>query len=326
MSQALYDPSKKWMIEEHGAGILYLAGARSIVSCRARKAEVVQPRKLPDGLLEGRFAGSAAPGLVLVEMATYPEDRVVEQIQDDIRLVRQARGVLPEALVLCLCPRGAYRVPSQAQETSAQAWTSSTLRWKVVEVWTLSAEELLAAPDVGVVPWASLAHYEGPPEVLLQRCRDRLEREGGKQRANLLAVAQVFARLHFDKPAWLEILGGRKAMIESPLIQEIVAEADRAGQVKVIVRVLRRRFGELTPTVTAGLEQVKEEERLARLADHAAIYPSLQAFADALGQELAAPPPGLPPQPPLAQNACLNSLATTGFQSVSITMVGGDFP
>ena len=43
VSQPLYDPSGKWMIEEQGAGILYLAGARSVLSCRARKAEVVQP-------------------------------------------------------------------------------------------------------------------------------------------------------------------------------------------------------------------------------------------------------------------------------------------
>src|SRR5258708_4922760 len=176
------------MIEEQGASILYLAGARSVVSCRARKAEVVQPRKLPDGLLEVRFADKAEPSLVLIEVATYPEKRVVQQIQDGIRLVRQARGVLPEALVLCLCPRGRYRVPEQAQENSTLGWTAETLRWKVVEAWTLSAEELLAAPSVGVVPWVTAAHYDGPPEVLLQRCRDRIEREGGKQKANLLAV------------------------------------------------------------------------------------------------------------------------------------------
>ncbi len=95
MSQQLFDPSGKWMLEEQGASILYLAGARSVVSCRARKAEVVQPRQLPDGLLEVRYAGSAKPGLVLVEVATYPEKRVVQQMQNGIMLVRQARGVLP---------------------------------------------------------------------------------------------------------------------------------------------------------------------------------------------------------------------------------------
>ncbi len=53
--------------------------------------------------------------MILVEVATYPEERVVQQIQDDIRLVRQARGVLPEAVVLCLCPRGEDRVPQDAK-------------------------------------------------------------------------------------------------------------------------------------------------------------------------------------------------------------------
>jgi hypothetical protein len=253
MSQPLFDPSSKWLIEEHGAGILYLAGQRSVVSCRARKAEVVQPRKLPDGLLEVRLARSAQPHLVLVEVATYPEKRVVRQAQDDIRLVRQARGVLPEALVLCLCPRGRCRVPGQAEERSRLGWTGEALRWKVIELWTLPAEELLQAPGVGVVPWAVLARHEGPPEVLLRRCRDRLDREGGGQRANLLAVTQVFARLHFDRPEWLDILGGREVMLESPLIQDIVAESNQATRVESILQVLEARFGALTPTVAPGL-------------------------------------------------------------------------
>ncbi len=79
-------------------------------------------------------------------------------------------------------------------------------------------------------------------------------------------------------------------MIESPLIQEIVAEADRAGTVRTMLRLLETRFGAVTPTVTAGLEQVKDPEKLLRLTDHAALCPSLQAFEDCLRQELSAPP------------------------------------
>lgn len=132
MAQPTYDPSSKWMLEEQGRSILYLGGARRVLSCRARKAEVVQPRKLP---------------------------------------------------------------------------------------------------------------------------------------------------------------GGTKAMIESPLIQEIVEESDRAGQVKAILRVLETRWGAVTPAITAGLEQVKAEEKLDRLTRQAVICPSLQAFEVALHQELPAPPP-----------------------------------
>jgi hypothetical protein len=291
MSQQTIDPSGKWLLERHGASVLYLGGARSVVSCRARKAELVQPRKLPDGLLEARFAGAAKPSLVLVEVATYPERRVVGQVQGGIRLVRQVYGVLPEALVLCLRRRGRYRVPGQAEEASRLGWTGERLSWKVVEVWGLPAEDLLAAPGVGVVPWATLARYDGPPEVLLQRCRDRIDRDGGAQKANLLAVAQVFARLNFDRPAWLDILGGTKAMIESPLIQEIVAESDRVRQVKDIVLVLKTRFGKVPPGITAGLEQVRGEEKLALLTREAVKCRSPQAFEKRLRQELQAPPP-----------------------------------
>jgi len=291
MAQQTFDPSSKWMVEEQGRSILYLGGARDVQSCRARKAEVVQPRKLPDGLLEATFTGRAKPSLVLVEVATYPEKRVVKQVQDDIRLVRQARGVLPEALVLCLCPRGTYRVPQQAEEKSTLGWISERLSWKVVELWTLLAEELLAAPDVGLVLWALLAHFEGAPEVLLQRCRDRIDKEGGARRDNMLAVAQVFARLHFDKPEWLNILGGKKAMIESPLIQEIVEESKRAGQVESILHVLQVKFGAPGPGIAAGLAQLTETEKILRLTIRAATCASLPAFEEALRQELPAPPP-----------------------------------
>jgi hypothetical protein len=142
-----------------------------------------------------------------------------------------------------------------------------------------------------VVLWALLARYDGPPQVLLQRCRDRIDMDGGAQKENLLAVAQVFARLHFDKPEWLEILGGTKVMIESPLIQEIVSESARVTRVKDTLDILETRFKAVTPTITAGLEQVKEEEKLLRLMRQAVVCASLQAFEEALRQELPAMPP-----------------------------------
>jgi hypothetical protein len=180
MPQQTFDPGSKWLLEQRGGSILYLAGVRNVTACKALKAEVVQPRKLPDGLLEAKLAGVKEPRLILVEVATYPEPRVVDQVRGDLRLVRQVRGALVDAVVICLSPKGDYRVPESAEEESPLGWSSERLRWKVVEAWTLSAEDLLAAQDVGVVPWATLARYDGPPEVLLQRCRDRIDREGGE--------------------------------------------------------------------------------------------------------------------------------------------------
>jgi hypothetical protein len=96
------------------------------------------------------------------------------------------------------------------------------------------------------------------------------------------------------RPPALQILGGSKAMsdpllkamLESPLLQDIVAEARRAGRMEVILTVLEGRFGPLTPAVTGGLERVKDRALLVRLTPHAAVCRSLRAFEGCLRREL----------------------------------------
>jgi hypothetical protein len=61
--------------------------------------------------------------------------------------------------------------------------------------------------------------------------------------------------------------------------------------VKVLLCVLEARFEAVTPTISAGLQQVKEDAKLSRLIRHAAACPSLQAFEGALQKELSAPTP-----------------------------------
>ena len=52
-----YDKSSKWLIQHHGDSILRLAGIVGIESWRPLQAEVVQPRQLPDGLIEAPAPG-----------------------------------------------------------------------------------------------------------------------------------------------------------------------------------------------------------------------------------------------------------------------------
>jgi hypothetical protein len=126
---------------------------------------------------------------------------------------------------------------------------------------------------------------------MLRRCRDRIDREGGSQRGNLSAVAQVFARLRFDRPEWLEILGGRKPVIESPLIQEIVDESKLEATVAAVVKFLTARFGALPEAVPAGLAQIKRADALDRLLSQAALCSGVTQFEDRLREELPAEHP-----------------------------------
>ncbi len=82
-----YDKSSKWLIQHHGGSILRLAGIEKIATWRPAQAEVVQPSQMPDGLLEVRLEGEAHDDLFLLEVSTYPERRVEDQLTRDLMLV-----------------------------------------------------------------------------------------------------------------------------------------------------------------------------------------------------------------------------------------------
>ncbi len=162
-----------------------------------------------------------------------------------------------------------------AELQSRLQWSQLACRWKVVELWTLPAEDLLAAGDVGLIPWVPLAKYEGAPETLLEQCRERIEeRARPAERENLLAVSQVMARLRYQDQELLSILGGKRIMIESPLIKEILAERTQED----IVIVLQGRFGAVPGEVTARLRKITSEKKLNDLLAYSGQCPDLEAF------------------------------------------------
>ena len=63
-------------------------------------------------------------------------------------------------------------------------------------------------------------------------------------------------------------------MIESPLIQEIMAESFH----KAILLLLEKRFGAVPPQLAAELRAIVGEQRLHDLTVQAGICPSLEAF------------------------------------------------
>ncbi|HEV3237978.1 MAG TPA: hypothetical protein VGZ25_13385, partial [Gemmataceae bacterium] len=156
-----YDKSSKWLIQHHGDSILRLAGLTNVSFWRPLQAEVVQPRRLPDGLLEVRLAGETEADLFLLELATYPDRRVAEQIVRDTMLVYLDRGVLPETLVVVLCPKGNARVEEEVELRSPRGWTRNLTGIRVVELWTLPSTDLLALGDPGLVPWVPLTNHQG---------------------------------------------------------------------------------------------------------------------------------------------------------------------
>jgi hypothetical protein len=205
---------------------------------------------------------------------------VTEQVVRDTMAVYLDRRVIPEVLTLVLHPRRQVRVSGSEEMASRRGWTRLVCAWRVVELWTLPAESLLAMGDVGVVPWVPLAQSDRPPDVLLRECRERIDRQAPPdEHANLLAVAQVLARLRYNDPGILSIFGGRHAMIESPLIQELMAERVH----NVILRFLTARFGSVPPEIEGAVRAVQDESSLDNLVEWAALCPRLRGVSPAVG-------------------------------------------
>ena len=269
------DTSGKYLIQHHGNSILWMAGVRDIEAWTPRQAELVLARRLPDGFLEVRHHGRTKPDPYILEVATIPEARVARQIVDDALLVYFERRVLPEVVVLFLRPRGNVATPQTAQLRSRHGLTTWDVSWRIVKLWEVPAAELLAAGDVGLIPWVPLAKIDGPPEPVFRECRARIDRDAPRaDRRDLLAVTQVLAHLNYNDPKLFQILGGRKAMIESPVLKELMAETRRDD----IIEVLEERFGRVARDLRPSLNAVANDKQLKKLLSQSVKCPDLESF------------------------------------------------
>ncbi len=239
----------------------------------------MQPSKLPDGLLEVRLLGRKAPIYFILEISSYADRRVHEQVIHDMTLVYLDRGELPEVLTVVLRLKGKIQVEESIDQRSPLGWTRWHSSWRVVELWNVAADYLLALDDPGLIPWVPLNNFEGPPEPIFQKCRDQIDLHASPdEHDNLLAVTQVLSRLRYESSGLLTILGGRDAMIESPLIQELQAEAIQ----RTILSILADRFGNVSGSLPSSLAQIRDENTLHELAKTAGRCEDLSAFEQGL--------------------------------------------
>jgi predicted transposase YdaD len=286
-----YDKCGKYMIQHHGNGILRMGGVDEVPSWAPLQAELVQSRHLPDGVLEVRVPGQAKPDIYILEIYSYPDARVPSQVVCDMALSFLTRGVLPEIIVLFLHEKGNVPVHDSVELQSPRGLTKLNLSWKAIKLWEVPAEDLLAIGDVGLVPWVPLAKSTDDPERLIRRCRARIDAAvpPSPERENLLAVTQFLLGLRYtEKPLQDKLrglLGGRQAMIESPIYQEIVAESERKGETRArrkdVLKILVKRFGDTARDLAVELDAV-EYDRLEDLLERAIDCPDLESFREQL--------------------------------------------
>jgi hypothetical protein len=287
-----YDKCSKYLIQQHGNSILRMAGVHDIPSWTPLQAELVHVSRFPDGVLEVPCPGQAQPDIFILEIATDPDARVPSQAVQDTALVYLERKIVPEVIVLFLRKKGHVKAADSVTLRSRRGLTRLDLSWKALKLWELPAEVLISMGDVGLLPWVPLAQFDGPPERIVSRCRARIDRQaprlGDAEHKNLLAVTQLLLGLRYNQKKeqpFLErlraLLGGRQAMIESPIYQEIVAESKREGAIETkredILDFLVGRFGPAAKDLEVELEAV-DFDRLRDLVKFAGKCRNLASF------------------------------------------------
>ena len=71
-------------------------------------------------------------------------------------------------------------------------------------------------------------------------------------------------------------------MIESPMVKELIADGERAGQRKSIMLVLVTRFGPSARDVRSMLNTITDDKKLDELTQLSASCPDLESFKKGL--------------------------------------------
>lgn len=150
---------------------------------------------------------------------------------------------------------------------------------------------MLSRGGVGMAPWAVLMKHPNPAEPFLRRCRERIDQEGGEQKANLLAISENFAGLRFDDPNLFALFGGSPTMVLSPLFRGIVEDKQRETRRKDVAANIRaRKFEPLDDDARARLQMIEDDDLLEELLMFAVSCPTREAFVQRL-VELTNPKP-----------------------------------
>jgi predicted transposase/invertase (TIGR01784 family) len=133
--------------------------------------------------------------------------------------------------------------------------------YEVLRLWEIPAEKMLGLS--GLLPLANLGKTPNRPEILRQVAAKIDNIEGRTEKSNLAAATAILAGLVLTK----EIIGSllrEEIMRESVIYQDIresgKAQGRREEAVSLILRLLNRRLGEISSTLSQQIRELSLEQ------------------------------------------------------------------
>ncbi|MHC5857041.1 Rpn family recombination-promoting nuclease/putative transposase [Nostoc sp.] len=155
--------------------------------------------------------------------------------------------------------------------------------YRVINLWEIDAEIVFQQPLPSLLPFVPILRGGGEVSVV-QRALQTLRAD--EQLNQLESLLAFFASFVLDTPLVQQIMRWDMAVLrESPWYQEIeqrgiqqgIQQGVQQGARQQLIRVLRRRFGEISQEVEARLES-ESVEKLENLMDSAIAVSSLDEF------------------------------------------------
>ena len=170
-------------------------------------------------------------------------------------------------------------------------------RYNVIRLWEVPTEQLLTSS--GLLPFAVLSQTDNPVEVLQQVAQEIEGISDRAEKSDIMATAAILAGLVLDRMVINRLLR-EEIMKESVIYQDIQArgeargeargiaigrqEGRQEGEIFLILRLLKRRFGEISPDLTSQIQQLSVE-KLENLAEALLDFQELTDLVNWLNQD-----------------------------------------
>jgi predicted transposase YdaD len=139
--------------------------------------------------------------------------------------------------------------------------------YQVVRLWKEDPEPYLNA-SVSMVPLAPLtAVSERDLPRVVQRMKDRIDRESRPRAAMFRTAASLLMGLRYSDKLIVELFGGVQSMKESTMYQRILREGRLAEAQRILIRLATREFGDPGANTIATLEAIQDSDRLETLVE-----------------------------------------------------------
>ena len=135
----------------------------------------------------------------------------------------------------------------------------------MIRLWELPTEQLLQSP--GLLPFAVLTNTDNQENVLSNVAQQIDRISDYRKRSNIAASTGILAGLVLNKTI-IQTLLNEEIMKESVIYQDILAKGEtkgeakgrKEGQVSLVLKLLNRRLGTVSPDLVAQICQLNVEQ------------------------------------------------------------------